>query len=235
MTAAVSQPPWWRVALGFLIAPGIGALAGAVLLDTLLGDRSVGGLVFLFRILATGGYLSAALLGVPLYFVARRFLRPRFLTICIAGVVVATIPFLLVTLGEGAFALQILAPLGALVGAVFWLIVHGWRNAASSSYALLVLALTATLAVTTAIAWIPSSPWNPSRLLSREQAEAIARERIAGYCRGGDQSMCGPMVIRNAGRSDGGRLWSIDFELPDTRYFIIVHDNGEAQVSKMAK
>lgn len=234
MTATFNQPPLWRVALGLLIAPGIGALAGAAL----LGDWSVGGLVFLFRILATGGYLSAALLGVPLYFVARRFLRPRFLTICIAGVVVATIPFLLVTLGEGAFALQILAPLGALGGAVFWLIVHGCRNAASSSYALLVLALTATLAVTTAIAWIPSSPWNPSRLLSREQAEAIARERIAGYCRDGDQSMCGPMVIRNAGRSDGGRLWSIDFELsnrPDTRYFIIVHDNGGAEVSKMAK
>lgn len=136
MTSAASQPPWWRVALGFLIAPLLPALAAAAVRSDVAPDVLFCGLV-------------TALLGAPIYFLYKRRAKPALLTTGLASGTLALLLWLFLfppdpklvpenVMNEAgemvplvlwhfyAFAFAV----GASTGVVFWLIVYGWRRTA---------------------------------------------------------------------------------------------------------
>lgn len=127
-------PRFWRVALGFVLAPLVPAMLFG-LLDP--------GLIGLAAMLA---YPSAILFGLPAYIVLRRLLRPRLLAIAVVGGLVAIAPFVVLTIFPSAIEassndcvsvkaghttlcgtvesvkmMLLIFPLGALGGLVFWL------------------------------------------------------------------------------------------------------------------
>lgn len=86
------QPKPWRVAFGFLMAPLVPAALWLLpgfwhgTLITSFGSQ-------LILVTTYGPYPAVVLLGVPAYFLLRRRLRPRLLTLASAGGIIAVAPW----------------------------------------------------------------------------------------------------------------------------------------------
>ena len=98
-------PPRWRVALAFLLAPGVAALAMATAMPAYEGLPSwferVWRTAQIFSVF--GAYPAALVFGVPAYFMLRRHLSSRLAGCVIAGAVIAALPWaLLFMAGSGA-------------------------------------------------------------------------------------------------------------------------------------
>jgi hypothetical protein len=147
VTDAERQPAeFWRVALAFAVAP-----IPSILVFTLIENGFQGFGRGIYLIAALGAYPPLLLLGLPLYVLLHREVRPRLALTCILAGVVAVLPWLLVvslmsfqplsnnekvgsvfvvengrlTLAGLWLHMQFLAKvfaLGALAGAVFWMI-----------------------------------------------------------------------------------------------------------------
>lgn len=158
MEQPIVRPPFWRLALAFMIVPGAAAFAMAVQQPLYAGLPD-----FWDRVVRTalinavvGAYPAALVLGVPAYLLLRRRLRPTVLNCAAVGAVIAAIPWLLLGLllspdyayssghvthqnGQitlwGLFDLSVftgwIGLLGAGAGVLFWLItVPGGRGQA---------------------------------------------------------------------------------------------------------
>jgi hypothetical protein len=98
-------PPIWRVALAFLVAPGLAALLIAIALPAYEGIPNwferVWRTAEIFSVF--GAYPTAVVFGVPAYFMLRRHLSARPFACAVVGSVVAALPWaLLVIAGSGA-------------------------------------------------------------------------------------------------------------------------------------
>ena len=92
-------PPWWRILLGFLVAPAA-ALLAATLQPAYDGLPS-----FFERIWRTaifygifGAFPPAIALGLPAFFLLRRRVAPTVINCGLAGAVIAALPWIVVTL-----------------------------------------------------------------------------------------------------------------------------------------
>jgi hypothetical protein len=91
-TANSPQPKPWRLALGFLVAPLVPAalwLMPGLWHGTPI--TSFGSQVML--VVIYGPYPATALLGLPAYLMLRRRLSPRFITVALAGGLIAAAPW----------------------------------------------------------------------------------------------------------------------------------------------
>src|SRR5262245_36854526 len=96
------QPKPWRVALGFLVAPLVPAALWA-LAGVWRGLSLAAYVPSVILIALYGAYPVAVLLGVPAYFLLRCQLRPRLITIALAGGLIAAAPWpVLKTLSSNA-------------------------------------------------------------------------------------------------------------------------------------
>lgn len=142
MTEVVSQPPWWRVALGFLIAPLVVLPITVPVLPEYFWDA----------VLATLGwsYAITGLLCLPAYLFLKRSRRLCVWRTALGGGVIYAAPVIalnVLAVLEGVvltgtlkrdgdytdFYISIALIMYALVagiigGAIFWLIVYGWRR-----------------------------------------------------------------------------------------------------------
>jgi hypothetical protein len=82
----LEKPPVWRVALGFLLAPLVAALAFSLIED---GSLNLVVLAVLF-----GGYPAAIVLGVPAYLLLHNYMQPRFWVLMLAGGIIAVLPWM---------------------------------------------------------------------------------------------------------------------------------------------
>ena len=141
-------PPFWRVALGFLVAPGVAALAFASVSPFYEGLPSMTDrIVRSAEAVSFVVYPMAAIFGVPTYLCLRGRLQPSIGNCVFAGSLVAALPWLLaLTLVTGdeesvgnvvmvhnhvrtlAGWMEVLkmvggiAALGAIAGLTFWLL-----------------------------------------------------------------------------------------------------------------
>lgn len=99
MASPLPQPPAWRVAAAFLVAPGLAAVVLACMTPL------YNGLPLPERILRSavtfaifGAYPATLLFGLPAYFLLRSRLRPRAWICAFIGAVVAAAPFSLLSL-----------------------------------------------------------------------------------------------------------------------------------------
>jgi hypothetical protein len=91
-TANSPQPKPWRLALGFLVAPLVPAALW--LMPGLWHGTSItsfGSQVML--VVIYGPYPATVLLGLPAYFMLRRRLSPRLITVALAGGLIAAAPW----------------------------------------------------------------------------------------------------------------------------------------------
>jgi len=93
-------PPAWRIWLGFLVAPAVGALIMGLLAPAYDGLPTFGErLIATVKIYALiGAYPTALLFGVPAYFMARRHFPARPLPCAFVGGVVAALPWMILAL-----------------------------------------------------------------------------------------------------------------------------------------
>jgi hypothetical protein len=84
--ALEAQPKPWRVLLAFALAP----LAAAFLFSLIEGGK-------LWDVAVLGAYAPAIVLGVPAYFLLRRRLRPRLVTLVLASGIIAAAPWALLS------------------------------------------------------------------------------------------------------------------------------------------
>ena len=96
------RPKLWRLVLGFLLAPLVPAAAWAFALSGLSFDWTsiMGAAAFLYFV-AVPAYATAALIGVPVYLLLRRRLRPRLATVAALGGLIALAPWLVLYLVSG--------------------------------------------------------------------------------------------------------------------------------------
>ena len=127
--------PAWQVTLGFLVAPGAGAVLLASLESLFEGapPEGIWKLAILFGFF--GAYPAALLVGVPAYVVLRRRFVPRPVNCMLAGAFVAAWPGAVLGLLrlngdatidgwlQAAELILLLACIGLAVGMVFWLLV----------------------------------------------------------------------------------------------------------------
>lgn len=137
MRAAASQPPWWRVALGFLIAPAVPSVTLAVIYA--YPELEFEGIYGRFILTAAEGfYPPAMILGIPAYCALGTPLPRQLFKVCALAALIVTLPWarMLVAreFGDTADTLWLCGELmgsGVLGGAIFWLIVYGWRTPAT--------------------------------------------------------------------------------------------------------
>jgi hypothetical protein len=153
-----TQPPVWRVAAAFAIAPLAASLVYALMAPAYAGlprfsDRVIRtAMVYLF-----GAYPQSLLLGVPALLALRKRLRPTPVTCGLVGAIIASAPWLILGMlttadysyddghvtavhGQKTFWGWVdladftgqLATLGALGGVVFWMIAAAGRRPANS-------------------------------------------------------------------------------------------------------
>jgi hypothetical protein len=89
---SIGQREAWRVAAGFLLAP----LVPAALYSTVMVPFQLIWIVLLFA------YVPVFVVGIPAYFLLRDCLRPRIVTLLLAGGMVAISPWLALMLLSGA-------------------------------------------------------------------------------------------------------------------------------------
>jgi hypothetical protein len=129
MLSSNTSPSAWRVAIAFVTAPTAAALALAwvVPLYGVMPDHAqpVIGSAVLY---AFGAYATTLVFGLPTFLALRRRLRPTLIRCILVGVAVAAAPWLLLALftprGDAAITdfVARIAAVGAVGGAVFWLL-----------------------------------------------------------------------------------------------------------------
>lgn len=150
VTDLSSHPPGWRVALGFVVAPGVASVLMAAFEIVQRDAANLPGYLWGLSVLvaAVGAYPAALILGIPAYLTLRHRAAPRMPYCAITGALVAVLPwFFLIFAGPnpdyasqggiptvidswrtaygwqmaGHLLLQI-ATVGFVGGCVFWLI-----------------------------------------------------------------------------------------------------------------
>ena len=100
-----TYPPLWRVAFAFVIVPGLAAFLMAMLMPAYNGlsdpFERIWRTAALFAMF--GAYPTAVVVGIPAYFLLRRRFEPKPINCGLAGAVVATLPWLMISLlGPGS-------------------------------------------------------------------------------------------------------------------------------------
>jgi hypothetical protein len=100
MEQRIVRPPFRRLALAFIVAPGAAALVMAILQPLYAGLPDFWDRVFRTALInaVVGGYPAALILGVPAYLLLRKRLRPTILNCAAVGAVIAALPWLLLGL-----------------------------------------------------------------------------------------------------------------------------------------
>ena len=95
-----SVPPWWRVLLGFLVAPAAAALLAATLQPGYDGLPN-----FFERVWRTavfygvfGAFPTAMFIGLPAFFLLRHRLAPTAINCALVGAIIAALPWTVITL-----------------------------------------------------------------------------------------------------------------------------------------
>ena len=93
----IQLPPWWRLVLGFAIAPLIASVTLACIMPLYAGLPN-----FLTRVAQTawiyalfGGYPPTIVLGVPAYLVLRRRVAPSVINCALVGSIIAATPWII--------------------------------------------------------------------------------------------------------------------------------------------
>ncbi|MBW4657006.1 MAG: hypothetical protein KME20_28760 [Kaiparowitsia implicata GSE-PSE-MK54-09C] len=87
-------PAAWRITLAFVLAPLSGAMVASCLNLIVLGDVSLRVFYDGIWLYSIGAYPSAALIGVPAYFLLRCWVKPTLLNCAAVGALVAVSPWL---------------------------------------------------------------------------------------------------------------------------------------------
>lgn len=100
MEQRIVRPPFWRLALAFIVVPGAAALAMAIQSPLYAGLPDFWDRVFRTALMNAvfGAYPAALVLGVPAYFLFRKRLRPTVINCAAVGAVTAALPWLLLGL-----------------------------------------------------------------------------------------------------------------------------------------
>jgi hypothetical protein len=89
---AMPSPRPWRLAAGFLLAPLVPAALWSLLS---LGQQPISGILnFAITVALIGGFPAALVLGVPVYLLLRRRLRPKLPVVVFFGGLIAAMPWL---------------------------------------------------------------------------------------------------------------------------------------------
>lgn len=118
-----SRPPGWRVALGFVVAPGVAAVLMAAFEIVRRDAANLPGQLWGLSVLVAvvGAYPTTLILGVPAYLALRQRVAPQMLHCAVTGALVAVLPwFLLVSAGPN--------PIYASEGGIPT-VIDGWRTA----------------------------------------------------------------------------------------------------------
>lgn len=123
------RPSTRRLLVGFLLAP----IAPAFLVASFAILTGPSTAVFLFTTsVLLGGYFPMVVVGLPLYALVRRRMKPTWPNCAAAGAFVATLPWALIDMVTGHFSVisavtqvGLLGGLGAIGGSVFWLVIKG--------------------------------------------------------------------------------------------------------------
>lgn len=93
-------PPFWRVALGLFLAPTAAAFAMACVMPAYDGLPSMAERIWkTAQIYAVfGAYPATLLLGLPAYFLLRRHFAANLISCCIAGAIIAALPWAIIGL-----------------------------------------------------------------------------------------------------------------------------------------
>lgn len=145
-----TYPPRWRVAAAFLLVPAVAALSFAIVMPLYGGLPNMADRIWrsAWVYALVGAYPPAVVFGIPAYFALRRHFDPRLINCALVGAVVATMPWLFLTLAStpsqassdnratvinGSYTafgwlmnaqfVGEIAIFGALAGALFWAIV----------------------------------------------------------------------------------------------------------------
>lgn len=100
MKEHIIRPPFWRLALAFIVVPGAAALLMAILQPLYAGLSSYWDRVFGTALVyaVVGAYPAAIVLGVPAYLLVRNRLRPTIINCAMVGAIVASLPWLVLAL-----------------------------------------------------------------------------------------------------------------------------------------
>ena len=100
MEQCIIRPPFWRLALAFIVVPGASALAMAIQQPFYAGLPDFWDRVFRTALInaVVGAYPAALALGVPAYLLLRKRLRPTVLNCAAVGAMIAALPWLLLGL-----------------------------------------------------------------------------------------------------------------------------------------
>lgn len=132
---AIPAPPWWRLALAFLIAPILPALLFAEW--EWRGSQSTATLFDRFMLVSIlGAYPAAILCGIPALVILRKRVKPTLLAIALAGGLVASLPWWIFAILSGSDMIDAILEtalpafvLGLLGGVIFFIVgVAGFRN-----------------------------------------------------------------------------------------------------------
>jgi hypothetical protein len=95
-----TYPPHWRVAAAFLVVPAFAALSFAIAMPLYAGLPTMAERIWRSALIygLVGAYPQTVVFGVPAYFVFRRHFGPHLINCAGVGAVVATLPWLLLTL-----------------------------------------------------------------------------------------------------------------------------------------
>lgn len=156
MSKTPGTPNGWKVLAAFVLAPMLPAVLFAMLSPAYDGLPDMATRVWktFVMTLIIGGYVPALIVGLPTYALLRHRLRPTVVICVAAGAFVAALPWALLaflptadqasidgaaTIIDGRLTwfgfvenLRLIAQIGALGaigGAVFWIIVKAWRPA----------------------------------------------------------------------------------------------------------
>lgn len=154
----IQLPPWWRLILGFAIAPLIASTTLACIISLYAGLPN-----FLTRVAQIawicalfGGYPATIVFGVPAYLVLRRRVAPSVINCSLVGAIIAATPWIILVMRSKAthaysnnhftvqdsvitwwglldFIILIaeLSVLGAFTGTIFWIIIaYGLKKCA---------------------------------------------------------------------------------------------------------
>jgi hypothetical protein len=95
-----TYPPHWRVAAAFILVPAFAALSFAIAMPLYAGLPMMAERIWRSALVygLIGAYPPAVVIGVPAYFALRRHFDPHFINCAWVGALVATLPWMFLTL-----------------------------------------------------------------------------------------------------------------------------------------